>query len=66
VSGSATTTTMQATFIATTARTDIVSTQKRKAHGCLMVVAWILLASTGILLARYAFIEIWNEYFMQD
>ena len=26
---------------------------KAKAHGCLMVIAWILFASTGILVARY-------------
>ena len=26
---------------------------KRKAHGCLMIIAWVLFASTGILVARH-------------
>lgn len=31
---------------------DLDKEHKRKAHGCLMVIAWIFFASTGILLAR--------------
>ena len=26
---------------------------KKKAHGCFMIIAWVLFASTGIILARY-------------
>lgn len=43
-------------FIVTTANSTATKerpSDKKKAHGCLMVIAWMLFASTGIFIARY-------------
>lgn len=40
-------------FEASDRYSELTSSYKKKAHGCLMIIAWIFFASTGIILSRY-------------